>query len=44
MLYVAEAGGGVTFSLLGIAAVALAQVLVGDASVSEAQATGRARA
>ncbi len=44
VLYVAEAGGGVGFSLLGLGAVAVAQVLVGDASVSEAQRETRASA
>ncbi len=37
MLYVAEAGGGVGFTLLGVVAVAIAQSIAGDASVSDAQ-------
>ena len=37
MLYVAEAGGGVPFSLIGFGAVALAQAFMGEASVSDAQ-------
>lgn len=37
MLYVAESGGGVPFALLGLGAVAIAQTIVGDRSVSDAQ-------
>jgi CIC family chloride channel protein len=44
MLYVAEAGGGVGFAMLGLGAVALSQVLVGDATVSESQRETRASA
>lgn len=44
MLYVAESGGGVGLSMLGLGAVALSQALVGDASVSEAQRDARTRA
>lgn len=42
MLYVAEAGGGVAFAVLGFGAVALAQALMGDSSVSDAQTDTRA--
>lgn len=42
MLYVAEAGGGVAFSLLGFGAVALSQAFMGEASVSDAQRDTRA--
>jgi CIC family chloride channel protein len=41
MLYVAESGGGVGLSMLGLGAVALSQALVGDASVSDAQRDAR---
>ncbi len=37
MLYVAESGGGVGLSMLGIGGVALAQSLTGQASVSDSQ-------
>jgi CIC family chloride channel protein len=42
MLFVAEAGGGVLFSLLGFGAVALSQTFMGEASVSDAQRDTRA--
>lgn len=42
MLFVAEAGGSVMFSLVGFGAVALTQALMGEASVSDAQRDTRA--
>ena len=41
MLYVAESGGGIGLSMLGLGAVALSQALVGEASVSDAQRDAR---
>ncbi len=43
MLYVAESGGGVTLSMLGVGGVALAQAIIGSASVSDAQRDVRTR-
>jgi H+/Cl- antiporter ClcA len=41
MFYVAESGGGVPFSMLGLVAVALAQAIVADASVATSQRDSR---
>jgi CIC family chloride channel protein len=42
MLFVAESGGGIALSLLGVLVVAIAQAIVGPASVSDAQRASRA--
>ena len=41
MLWVGEQSGSVVISIAGLAAIAVSQLLMGEASVSEAQIEGR---